>query len=476
MQTDHEDGQDTLKWLHEQAWFKLCPKVGAWGPSFLGIVQYAMLPDDRLPNREDMYDIDAMVPIITCSRPYNVLRPHGGVAYGLALAWHHVTYRLRSDTPLWTVPIKVLGPPLDKSLALAHDAVIDQIDEVVTRRPGAETNLGKLLKNEHDTPLESEFWQIRDYRHKVKSVAPSCLVAGWHDFFLNEMVDEYQLMREADRDVWIIIGNWHHFHPGAMVHGIRSGVDWLNRVLKGDKDSGPKDSERVKLQIQGSKEWKNFETFPPPSTDSILYLQRGGQLSIEQSKEHDVEPTRYLYDPTNPTPQSGGAIFHPRSAGTKKQTNFEKRADVVTFTTPQLKRDIEVIGAIPVKMWVTSSLEHVDFVARLCVVSKRMKTSRNIGDGYVRLTPESRRKTPGHPDEYAVEFKMWPTAVRFRKGERIRIQICSGQHPRYWKNFGTENGFKDGRMESVHLSVFHDAVRDSHITLPITEGSLRDLF
>eukprot|EP00759_Apiculatamorpha_spiralis_P003265 PhF_6_TR11558/c0_g2_i1/m.18616/K06978/K06978; uncharacterized protein len=42
----HEDvdGEDTMLWIKSQPWYALCPRIGMWGPSYLGIVQFAAFP------------------------------------------------------------------------------------------------------------------------------------------------------------------------------------------------------------------------------------------------------------------------------------------------------------------------------------------------------------------------------------------------------------------------------------------------
>ncbi|MGH2484679.1 MAG: CocE/NonD family hydrolase C-terminal non-catalytic domain-containing protein, partial [Ktedonobacterales bacterium] len=33
-------------------------------------------------------------------------------------------------------------------------------------------------------------------------------------------------------------------------------------------------------------------------------------------------------------------------------------------------------------------------------------------------------------------MEVWPTAYHFRKGQRIRVQVSSGAHPRFARNLG----------------------------------------
>ena len=62
----------------------------------------------------------------------------------------------------------------------------------------------------------------------------------------------------------------------------------------------------------------------------------------------------YKYDPADPVPTiggtgpAGGPVVSPVSAGPKNQFEVEKRKDILVYTTPPLKNNIQITG--PVKM------------------------------------------------------------------------------------------------------------------------------
>ena len=89
--TDKNDGHDTIRWIRAQPWFQQCPYIGTWGPSFLGIVQWAMLSPDHPADQPD-----AMVPMMSSSSIYSVLRPDNGIAFGLLLRWHYMTTKINA--------------------------------------------------------------------------------------------------------------------------------------------------------------------------------------------------------------------------------------------------------------------------------------------------------------------------------------------------------------------------------------------
>jgi uncharacterized protein len=71
-----------------------------------------------------------------------------------------------------------------------------------------------------------------------------------------------------------------------------------------------------------------------------------------------------------------------------------------------------------------------------------------------------------------VTIGLWPTAYRFQRGHRIRVQVSSGAFPRYARNPGTgEPHATASRLLAADQSVYHDESRPSAITLPVRDGA-----
>ena len=148
-----------------------------------------------------------------------------------------------------------------------------------------------------------------------------------------------------------------------------------------------------------------------------------------------------------------------RGAGRVENAKLEARPDVLTYTTAPLDSDVEVVGEVSAQIWFQSSLPHADVFVRLCDVDPEGK-SWNICDG---LTSVS-----GADELAGVTVQLWPTAYRFRRGHRIRVQVSSGAFPRYGRNPGTgEPRASATRLLAATQSVFHDSGHPSSITLPV---------
>jgi hypothetical protein len=95
--------------------------------------------------------------------------------------------------------------------------------------------------------------------------------------------------------------------------------------------------------------------------------------------------------------------------------------------------------------------------------------SRNVTDGILRLRP-------GAPEADAdgvvtAEVALFPTAYRFRRGHRLRVQVAGGAFPRFARNHGTgeaAGAAVDGKP--CRFEVFHDPAHPSQLTLPVFTG------
>jgi putative CocE/NonD family hydrolase len=137
-----------------------------------------------------------------------------------------------------------------------------------------------------------------------------------------------------------------------------------------------------------------------------------------------------------------------------------------------LADDLEVIGEVTVELFVRSSREHTDFFARLCDVAES-GASINICDALPRLAPV---QPPAEPDAepgaepgaaIRISFPLWPTAHRFRRGHRLRLQVSSGAHPRYSRNPGTGAPLATATaLLTADQQIYHDSDRPSAVILP----------
>ena len=243
----------------------------------------------------------------------------------------------------------------------------------------------------------------------------------------------------------------------------RDTLTWLDVHLKGD--ASRRRSSPVRLYIMGSKQWRDFDDWPPPVTAERWHLQPSGGFGPSVPPPSD--PDRYRYDPADPTPSVGGNVLGAQQhMGARDNRALESRADVLVYTSPILAREVEIIGPVVADLYVKSSLEYTDFFARLCVVEKSGR-SINLCDGILRLTPSGSGEV-GVDGIHRIQIELWPTAYHFQKGERLRLQVSSGAHPRFARNLGSGEPVATGTsMRVADQAVYHDPEHPSSILLPI---------
>jgi predicted acyl esterase len=72
--------------------------------------------------------------------------------------------------------------------------------------------------------------------------------------------------------------------------------------------------------------------------------------------------------------------------------------------------------------------------------------------------------------------RLWPTAYRFARGHRIRVQVSSGAFPRYARNTGTGEPIAGAvTLRAADQAVFHDPDHPSAVILPVRQQARPDV-
>ncbi len=443
---ERADGRATLDWIANQPWFT--GTLATFGPSYLGLTQWAVAQDPPASLKAVALDVTAS------NFRDAVVYPSECFALGTSLTWLQL---LEHQEKGWTRLIRAQRDDR-RRLSAAYDVLpaSDADTALVGRRvPFFQDWL------EHEIPGDS-WWEPVNFGREVGAVPPATLVGGWYDIFLPSQINDFRALRSAGRSVRLTIGPWTHSSPGTIAASMRDGLEWFDGHL-GD-GSGPPPRNVARVFVMGARRWVEFPDWPPPSEEQLWYL--GGNGSLRRSPPGDVAPDRYRYDPADPTPGIGGPSLNWSDAGPKDQRRREVRADVLTFTSDVLAEDLTVIGPLSAELHVRSSLGHCDFFVRLCDVSPKGR-SRNLSDGIARLSPGT---LPRSPDgSFSVLIGMWPTANRFTRGHRIRLQVSSGAHPLFMRNPGTGEPLATAAaLRVAHQEILHDAEHLSCLRLPVT--------
>ena len=447
---ERADGLATLRWLREQPWHR--GAIGTAGQSYLGLVQWALAG-------EAGDDLAAMAIQVSASQFHDQTYPGGSISLETVASWLViVALQERRLAPLSiNRSLRALAPLLGEHPLIG-------LDELATGAPVA------WLREGFEHPgREEEYWSRRDFSATVPSVtAPVSFVGGWYDILLPWMLDDVEALQAAGRRPRLLIGPWTHTSPELMSAGHRDTIAWLRAHLLHDErllDSrDPAATVRLKLTGQDGG-WRDFASWPPESAPVAWYLHAGGRLRSEPPADGEADGERYRYDPADPTPSYGGPVLMSREP-VLDNAPLEARDDVLTFTTEPLPAAVEAIGRPQVEVWVRASLPYFDVFARICEVG-RDGVSRNVCDALMSVDPH--RHEPEPDGSWRLAFDLWPLGHRFAAGDRIRLQISSGAHPRFARNPGTGEdraGAPASGMRAVDVEVLRDAQHPSSIRLP----------
>jgi putative CocE/NonD family hydrolase len=431
---ERADGLATVRWIERQAWFD--GRLAMNGPSYMGGVQWAVA--------------DAAGPAL------RALCTH--ITYSnIASHWYRGGSFALEDTIDWTTMVSEQEVGRFHGTKTVLETRLRRIDRVINQLPIAQLDervMGQRVGFWHEfvdhASSDDPFWARVDHSAKLPEVtAPVLQVGGWYDIFLPTQLADHDTLVAAGNQPRLVIGPWTHISPQSFVVQVNESLRWLDRHVRGVTRGGEAgDALPVRLFVMGAREWRDVASWPPPGYRAQRWhLHPGGQL--DPADPTDSEPDTYTYDPADPTPIVGGTLLR-RSGGRRDQARTETRPDVIVFTSEVLTSDVEVIGEITAEIHVSSDLEHFDVFVRLCDVDAKGR-STNVCDGIERVSPQR-----------------WPTAQRFRAGHRIRIQVCSGAHPRFARNFGTGEPIATATtMRVAHQAIHHDPQRPSAMILPV---------
>ena len=309
----------------------------------------------------------------------------------------------------------------------------------------------------------------------------------------------------------------------------RERLRWFDRWLK-HIDTGVESDPPVRLFVMGGGDgrknaagnmnhggrWRNETAWPlARAVQMPYYLQPGGGLSTEPPPE-DGEASSWVHDPDHPVPSVGANVTgmyewiklpqgmdrayvpgrarmrsiitdgplhqkeEPGIVGARPPYPLlAARPDVVVFQTDSLAADIEVTGALEVRLWVSSSAVDTDFTAKLIDVHP---CNEDYPDGFHMPLADSILRArfregfdaesfmePGQ--EYEIAIELPPIANLFKAGHRIRVDVASSNFPRFDvnPNTGEPLGHHSSSVRATNI-VYADARRPSHIRLPVIEA------
>jgi uncharacterized protein len=442
---ERADGLATLRWLRQQPWHR--GRIGMIGPSYLGLVQWALAADAG-------EDLAALAIQASASQFHGHAFAGGSLSLESAASWMVlVAAQERRLAPV------AMARAVRRLPALLADPAIAELD---ARATGAAVPWFREALASPDR--RDAYWVARDFAAGVGSVtAPVQLIGGWHDIFLPWMLEDFAELRAAGREPQAIIGPWTHTAPGLMATGVREGLGWLRAHLL--RDARLRSPAAIRIYVTGEHSrggWRELAGWPPGAGELRLWPAAGRSLSEVPPAREPGCGDRYRYDPSDPTPSLGGPVLLTRRPVVDNRP-LEARPDVLTYTTAPLLETLEAIGPVRVELFVRASSPYFDVFARVCDVDES-GASWNVCDA---LTRVSARPEQAAGSALRVAFDLWPMGHRFAAGHRVRLQVSSGAHPRYARNPCTGEDFATApTLRPVDIELLHDPQHPSVLVLP----------
>ena len=319
-------------------------------------------------------------------------------------------------------------------------------------------------------PNYDEYWQKRSILPHLKNVNHAVMtVGGWFDAEdLSGPLNIYKTIEKTSPKAknTIVMGPFSHgawgretgkaFHNEiyfgdsiATYYQKNLETKFFNHYLKGNSKEDAGIPEAVVFDT-GSKEWREFATYPPKESKKIKFYLANGTLENQASTTN----SEYYSDPNNPVLSSDNLRdfngFTPRNYMSEDQRFAVGRPDVVTFTTEVLTDDIIFGGEILAKLQIASTSTDADFAVKLIDVYPEDFKPKEKKDGVIygnyhqmvrsEIMPARFRNSREKPEalvpnqKTAVTFQLQDVMHTFKKGHKIQIQISSTWFPLFAVN------------------------------------------
>jgi putative CocE/NonD family hydrolase len=448
-----KDGYDAVEWIAQQSWSD--GKIGTWGPSALGRVQYATALEQP--------------PHLVCCVP-------------------------------------VVSPASYTYEDYYENGVLREADVVMQDKLGF--GIGAVVRpaSRSSAPLYALLARLAQ---PEKFNVPMLLMTGWYDHGLSHHIETFETLRtragEATRkNTKLLIGPWHHMAVGKARQGAleyqgaagereRASQQFLDYWLRDQNHNGWASVPTVRWWQMGEERWHSAASLADVKTSPTTFnLRSDGTLVAAEAEDSEAEPRvrRFVSDPHRPVPTIGGANLGQDSnagnvivsgvrvgdgllAGPQDQAELERRDDVVVYSTPPLTTAMRVFGRAAVKLTFAIDQPDASFAARLCDVYPDGR-SMLVVDGITRARYRegTDEPTPVEPGKTStIELRLPPIGLTILPGHRLRISIAGSNSPRFELNPHTgADHFDAGTAVPVTCTLFHGGKQPSTLVVPVLDS------
>ena len=471
-----QDAYDITEWFADQPW---CDKnIGMFGASYNGTAQF--LAAGTAPPH-----LKAIIPHMALFDIYSFLYPGGIFRMDFSQKWGEFVHLLDNVVP----PPAVDGVASEKLLnkALEEHKLNRNLDRLIQSVP---------FRNSIDPVADEPLHLSRNPLGLVDKINRSGVavyhIGGWFDVFTRDTLLAYVNLDIPQR---MMIGPWYHGSHYKKTEEIDRLMEneylrWFDYWLKGI-DNGIMREDPIHYFVEGSPEgkgWHSASQWPVTGSVQTTYYFHGGpsgslrsandgRLSIEKPENaegSDAYTVDYSTTSGKPSRWTSGYDGNREMSPPELTTNDLKG---LTYTTPPLDEAIEVTGHPIVMLWISTSVQDLDFFIYLENVTES-GASYYVTEGLLRASHRAVSRPdfnnlglPYHRsfqedvvgignDKTELTFDLLPTSFLFKKNHRIRVTVvCSDK----------DNAASPALNPPPEIKLLRNSNHQSHILLPIAK-------
>jgi putative CocE/NonD family hydrolase len=297
---------------------------------------------------------------------------------------------------------------------------------------------------------------------------PILHVAGWFDFFSMGTLRAFKELQHLGNQKLIIL-NGTHMDLGQWPYDPY--YKWFDYWLKGE-DTGIMNEPPIIYYRLGVKDWQLADQWPPEGIEyKKFYMHDDGTLS-QYCPKFMEDSMSYIYDPMNPVLTFGGRNLGLPAGSWDQRIVTMGRDDILSYTTPPLTEDTEIVGPLKVYLSASSNCTDTDFTAKLMDVYPTGELML-IADGIIRARYRNSMEKPklmsGNPHKvYEFTINMGDICQVFKEGHSIRVDISSSNFPKHDRNLNTGGElYTETSMQIAENTIHHNKWHPSYIILPV---------
>jgi len=469
------EANEILNWIASQPWCE--GNIGMFGDSWEAQIQFAVAATGN-PHLKALFATSSSMD------NYTAVAYPGGVynkAFGAFFSWS--TSFFESDV-LTPVDSDTNGALLAQARAARGASTVGrQSAAVLTQHPFRDS------RTPSGRSLWSDQFALYPFIERInRSGVPIYMTTGWYDLFTADMFLWYGNLSVPKR---LVVRPLDHSEVEDTQFDLDYAAEahrWFDYWLK-DIDNGIIREPPLHYYVMDAphaEAWRASTAWPlDRQTPTRFYLGGGtagrrsggndGGLSTDAPVETAAFDAHTIdYMTTSGTHSRWTAINWPRRYPDMRSND----ARALTYTTPPLEHDVEVVGHPIAQLWLTTDAPDLDAFVYLEDVGPDGH-SRYVTEGNLRTTHRKPSTAPfdtfglpyhshfesdlepippGRPID--LSFSLLPTAYRFRPGHRIRIAVT----------FADADNFDTPVLEPAPtLHLLREAGHASWVVLPVVQ-------